>query len=60
MCELVKVHTYYIYSLNAFVVVFTSGIDTVHKKDAEDKEKAEAKPKKFGGGAGALKFHASI
>ncbi|GMH47852.1 hypothetical protein TrLO_g3977 [Triparma laevis f. longispina] len=36
MGELVKIHTYYMYSLNAFVVVFQSGIEKVQ---AEDKAK---------------------
>lgn len=43
MAELVKIHTYYIYSLNAFVVVFGSGIDLVQQRDkvAAAKEKSK-------------------
>ena len=33
MSELVKIHTYYMYSLNAFVVVFQSGIEKVQTED---------------------------
>jgi len=32
MNDLVKIHTYYIYSLNAFVVVFLNGIDVVQRE----------------------------
>ena len=32
MSALVKIHTYYMYSLNAFVVVFQSGIEKVQAK----------------------------
>ncbi|KAH8071805.1 hypothetical protein JL720_11304 [Aureococcus anophagefferens] len=44
MNDLVKIHTYYIYSLNAFVVVFLNGIDQVQRESKEAEE--EAKPKK--------------
>ena len=33
MNELIKIHTYYIYSLNAFVVVFQSGIEVVQQEE---------------------------
>ena len=41
MNDLVKIHTYYIYSLNAFVVVFLNGIQQVQAADkpAEPKKK---------------------
>jgi len=39
MQRLVMIHTYYIYSLNAFVVVFSSAIDMIQN---EDKAKAKA------------------
>jgi len=48
LSKLVFIHSYYIFSLNAFVVVFQSGIDQVQAE-----EKAQAKKKggkmKFGG-----------
>jgi dynein heavy chain len=47
MQQLSKVHTYYIYSLNAYVVVFSSAIDIVQ---AADKAKGRAAK----GGANAL------
>jgi len=43
MNSLHRIHTYYIYSLNAFVVLFQHGIDLVH--DAERKAKVARKPK---------------
>merc|ERR1719181_1037316 len=39
MSELSKIHTYYIYALNAFVVVFQSGIDAVQMKEKADADK---------------------
>ena len=43
MNNLYKIHTYYIYSLNAFVVIFQHGIDLV--QDAEKKAASSKKPK---------------
>merc|ERR1719502_1201541 len=39
MQQLSKVHTYYIYSLNAYVVVFSSAIDMVQAADKANKSK---------------------
>ena len=38
MNELHRVHTYYMYSLNAFVVIFEHGIDVVHGQDSKPKK----------------------
>jgi dynein heavy chain len=43
MNNLYKIHTYYIYSLNAFVVIFQHGIDLV--QEAEKKAASSKKPK---------------
>ena len=43
MSSLAKIHTYYIYSLNAFVVIFQHGIDLV--QEAEKKATQAKKPK---------------
>jgi len=45
MNELVKIHTYYIYSLNAFVVVFQSGIEKVQHDDKEAESAGKPKSK---------------
>jgi dynein heavy chain len=45
MNELVKIHTYYIYSLNAFVVVFQTGIEKVQHEDKEAESAGKPKGK---------------
>lgn len=44
MNDLVKMHTYYIYSLEAFTTVFYRGIDSVPKVVAEAPEPVEGQP----------------
>jgi dynein heavy chain len=41
MNDLVKIHTYYIYSLEAFTTVFYRGIDIVTAVEGEVKEPVE-------------------